>query len=99
MKEVGLNTSSQAQGPQRMSQAQGPKRGEVNFVAPTDSVEANLSRTPDFSQVEQDTEARFDMLKSKLRNVVNEKNYPPLETIERLSRMLATPDGQERIDL
>jgi len=95
MKEVSLNSSSQAQGPQRMSQAQAQKRGEVNFVAPTDSVEANLSRSPDFSQVEQDTEARFDVLKAKLQAEVLKDSYPPLETINALSKMLAVPESEE----
>lgn len=78
-----------------MQQAQAQKRGEVNFVAPTDSVEANLTRTPDFSQVEQDTEARFDALKAKLRAEVNQEHYPPLETINALSKMLAAPEIEE----
>ena len=78
-----------------MSQAQAQKRGEVNFVAPTDSVEANLSRSPDFSQVEQDTEARFDVLKAKLQAEVLKDSYPPLETINALSKMLAAPEGEE----
>ena len=45
MKEVGLNTSSQTQGAQRIVQAQSQRRGEVNSVAPTDSIETNLTRT------------------------------------------------------
>ena len=99
MKEVGLNTTNQAQGAQRIAQAQSQRRGEVNSVAPTDSIEANLTRTPDFAQIEQDTESRFDTIKARLKHEVKEEYYPPLETIDALSRMLAGPPGEiERID-
>ena len=99
MKEVGLNTSNQAQGAQRIAQAQSQRRGEVNTVAPTDSIEANLTRTPDYSQVEQDTEARFDAIKTRLKDQVNSEQYPPLATIEALSRMIAgEPEDADRID-
>jgi len=99
MKEVGLNTSSQTQGAQRIAQAQSQRRGEVNSVAPTDSIEADLSRTPDFAQVEQDTESRFDTIKAKLMDEVKQENYPPLKTIDALSRMLAgSPEDADRID-
>ncbi|MDP7009748.1 MAG: hypothetical protein QF685_00065 [Verrucomicrobiota bacterium] len=99
MKEVGLNTSSQAQGAQRIAQAQSQRRGEVNSVAPTDSIESNLARTPDFAQVDQDTESRFDVIKTRLKNEVNQENYPPLRTIDALSRMLAgAPENADHID-
>lgn len=99
MKEVGLNTTNQAQGAQRIAQAQSQRRGEVNSVAPTDSIEANLTRTPDFAQIEQDTESRFDTIKARLKHEVKEEYYPPLETIDALSRMLAGPPGKtDRID-
>ena len=99
MKEVGLNTSSQTQGAQRIAQAQSQRRGEVNSVAPTDSIETNLTRTPDFAQIEQDTESRFDVIKARLKNEVKRENYPPLETIDALSRMLAGSPGEaDRID-
>jgi hypothetical protein len=99
VKEVGLNTTSQAQGAQRIAQAQSQRRGEVNSVAPTDSIEANLTRTPDFAQVEQDTESRFDVIKARLQNEVQQGNYPPLETIDALSRMLAgSPEDADHID-
>ena len=99
MKEVGLNTSSQTQGAQRIAQAQSQRRGEVNSVAPTDSIETGLDRTPDFAQIEQDTEARFDVIKARLKNEVNLESYPPLRTIDALSRMLAGSPGEaDRID-
>lgn len=99
MKEVGLNTTGQTQGAQRISQAQSQRRGEVNSVAPTDSIETNLTRTPDFSQVERDTESRFDAIKTRLKDEVKNPSYPPLETIEALSHMMAgTPQDADRID-
>jgi len=99
MKEVGLNNTSQTQGAQRIVQAQSQRRGEVNSVAPTDSIETNLTRTPDFAQVEQDTESRFDVIKARLKNEVQQEYYPPLETIDALSRMLAgSPGDADRID-
>ena len=99
MKEVGLNTTSQAQGAQRSAQAQSQQRGEVNSVAPTDSIEANLTRTPDFAQIEQATESRFDTIKARLKHEVKQEYYPPLETIDALSRMLAGSSGDaDRID-
>ena len=99
MKEVGLNTSSQTQGAQRIAQAQSQRRGEVNSVAPTDSIETSLARTPDFTQIEQDTEARFDVIKARLKNEVNLESYPPLRTIDALSRMLAgTTEDADHID-
>ena len=98
MKEVGLNTSSQTQGAQRIAQAQAQRRGEVNSVAPTDSIETSLTRTPDFAQIEQDTESRFDVIKARLKNEVKQENYPPLKTIDALSRMLAgTPEDADHI--
>ena len=99
MKEVGLNTSNQAQGAQRIAQGQAQRRGDVNSVAPTDSVEANLTRTPDFAQIEQDTESRFDVIKARLKNEVQQENYPPLKTIDALSRMLAgTPEDADHVE-
>ncbi len=99
MKEIGLNTSSQTQGAQRIAQAQSQRRGDVNSVAPTDSIEANLTRTPDFAQIDQDTEARFDVIKARLKNEVKQENYPPLKTIDALSRMLAgAPEDANQID-
>jgi hypothetical protein len=99
MKEVGLNTSNQAQGAQRIAQGQTQRRGDVNSVAPTDSVEANLTRTPDFAQIEQDTESRFDVIKARLKNEVQQENYPPLKTIDALSRMLAgTPEDADHVE-
>ena len=89
MKEVGLNTSGQAQGAQRIVSAKAQRQSEVNSVAPTDSIEANLTRTPDFSMVEEDTEARFDAIKARLRNVVHSGQYPPLATIDALSHLIA----------
>jgi hypothetical protein len=99
MKEVGLNTTSQTQGAQRIVQAQSQRRGEVNSVAPTDSIETNLTRTPDFAQIEQDTESRFDTIKARLKHEVKKEYYPPLETIDALSRMLTgPPEDADRID-
>jgi len=89
MKEIGLNTTSQSQNAQRITEARAQRSSEMGAVAPTDSIEANLTRTPDFSQVEQDTEARFDAIKSRLKEEVKNEHYPPLETIKALSRMLA----------
>ena len=92
MKEVGLNTTQQTQGQQRAKTvAQSTARGEVNLVVPTDTIDANLSRTPDFTQVDQDAEARFDAMKKRLREEVNQDHYPPAELIEKVSKMLANP--------
>ena len=96
MKEVGLNTTSQSQNAQRITEARAQRSSEMTSIAPTDSIEANLTRTPDFSQVEQDTESRFDSIKSRLKEEVKSEHYPPLETIKALSRMLAgdTENGE-----
>ena len=93
MKEVGLNTTQQTQGQQRAKTAAQPTAsGEVNLVVPTDTIEANMNRTPDFTQVDQDAEARFDALKKRLQSEVNQDTYPPHELISRLSKMLANPN-------
>ncbi len=89
MKEVGLNTNSAA-APERMQQARAVRRAETQLVAPTDTIDGALTRTTDFTSVEKNTESHFDMLKARLRQEVNDPNYPPLQTIDRLAALLAT---------
>ncbi len=95
MKEVGLNPASSAQASERTQQARAVRRAETQLVAPTDTIEGNLTRTTDFSSVEKNTEARFDMLKARLRQQVNHPDYPPLETIEKLSKLFALPSADQ----
>ena len=90
MKEVGLNTTRQAQGPQKAAQAQAQPTDGVGMVAPTDSLEANMTRRPDFTRVEVDAEARFDQIKERLREEVEADRYPPAEAIDQFSKLLAT---------
>ena len=90
MKEVSLNTTRQAQGPQKAAQAQAQPTDGVEMVAPTDSLEANMTRRPDFTRVEVDAEARFDQIKERLREEVEADRYPPAEAIDQFSKLLAT---------
>jgi hypothetical protein len=53
-----------------------------------DSVE--LSRLPDLSKVEAAVEDEFASLRAKFEEQAESAAYPPLETIDRLARMLAT---------
>ena len=90
MKEVSLNTTRQAQGPQKAAQAQTQPTNGVGMVAPSDSLEANMTRQPDFTRIEVDAEARFDQIKERLRDDVEANRYPPTEAIEQFSKLLAT---------
>ena len=90
MKEVSLNTTRQAQGPQKAAQAQAQPTDGVGMVAPADSLEANMTRRPDFTRVEVDAEARFDQIKERLREDVQADRYPPAQAIEQFSKLLAT---------
>jgi hypothetical protein len=60
------------------------------MVAPTDSLEANMTRRPDFTRVEVDAEARFDQIKERLREEVEADRYPPAAAIDQFSKLLAT---------
>lgn len=90
MKEVSLNSTRQAQGPQKAAQAQGQPSDGVGMVAPTDSLEANMARRPDFTRIEADAEARFDQIKERLREDVQADRYPPVEAVDQFSKLLAT---------
>ena len=90
MKEVNLNASRQAQGPAKIAQAQSQQSASVDMVVPTDAMEANLTRSPDFTRVEADVEARFDQIKDGLREDVQADRYPPAEAIAQFSRLIAS---------
>ena len=90
MKEVNLNASRQAQGPAKMAQAQSQQSGSVDMVVPTDAMEANLTRSPDFTRVEADVETRFTEIKDRLRDDVKADVYPPTETIQQFAKLIAS---------
>ena len=90
MKEVSLNASRQAQGPAKMAQAQSQQSASVDMVAPTDAMEANLTRSPDFTRVEADVETRFDQIKDRLREDVQADEYPPSKTIDQFAKLIAS---------
>ena len=96
MREVSLNATRQAQGPQKIAQAQGEQTSSVEMVTPTDAMDANLTRTPDFTRVERDVEARFDQIKERLRADIEADLYPPEKTIDDFAKRIAseiTPDN------
>ena len=90
MKEVNLNASRQAQGPAKMAQAQSQQSASVDMVVPADAMEANLTRSPDFTRVEADVETRFTEIKDRLRDDVKADVYPPAETIQQFSKLIAS---------
>ena len=90
MREVNLNASRQAQGPQKIAQAQGDQTASVDMVAPTDAMDANLTRAPDYTRVEADVEARFDQVKNRLREEVQADRYPPTDAIDQFSKLIAS---------
>ena len=96
MKEVNLNASRQAQGPAKIAQAQSQQSAAVDMVAPTAAMEANLTRTPDFTRVERDVEARFDQIKDRLREAVQTDAYPPAEAIDGFSKLIASEIEQKK---
>jgi hypothetical protein len=51
-----------------------------------------LSPVPDLSETEKKVEAHFSQLRSRLQEKVDSPLYPPLETIDRLARILALRD-------
>lgn len=95
MREVSLNTTSQAQSSQRVGKPQVAQRGEAALIAPTDTIETNISPSPDFVKAEADNEARYAATKTRLQKLISSNDYPPLEIIDKLSKMLALPDSQE----
>ena len=88
MKEVNLNASRQAQGPAKMAQAQSQQSASVDMVVPTDAMEANLTRSPDFTRVEADVETRFTEIKDRLRDDVQADVYPPQKQLSSLLNLL-----------
>ena len=96
MKEVNLNASRQAQGPAKIAQAQGQQSASVDMVAPTDAMEANLTRSPDFTRVEADVEARFNELKNQLREDVKNDSYPSEEAIKGFAKLVASEIEQTK---
>jgi hypothetical protein len=96
MREVSLNASRQAQGPQKIAQAQGDQTASVDMVVPTDAMDANLTRSPDFTRVEADVEARFDQVKDRLREDVRSDLYPPAEAIDQFSKLIAGEIGENQ---
>ena len=73
-----------------MAQAQSQQSASVDMVAPTDAMEANLTRSPDFTRVEADVETRFDQIKDRLREDVQADEYPPAEAIDQLAKLIAS---------
>ena len=96
MKEVNLNASRQAQGPAKIAQAQSQQSASVDMVAPTDAMEANLTRSPDFTRVEADVEARFNELKNQLREDVQNDSYPSEEAIKGFPKLVASEIEQTK---
>ena len=73
-----------------MAQAQSQQSASVDMVTPTDAMEANLTRSPDFTRVEADVETRFDQIKDRLREDVQADEYPPAETIDQFAKLIAS---------
>lgn len=73
-----------------MAQAQSQQSASVDMVAPTDAMEANLTRSPDFTRVEADVETRFDQIKDRLREDVQADEYPPAEAIDQFAKLIAS---------
>ena len=96
MKEVNLNASRQAQGPAKIAQAQSQQSAAVDMVVPTDAMEANLTRSPDFTRVEADVEARFNELKNQLREDVQNDSYPSEEAIKGFAKLVASEIEQAK---
>ena len=96
MKEVNLNASRQAQGPAKIAQAQSQQSASVDMVVPTDAMEANLARSPDFTRVEADVEARFNEIKDRLKEDVQNDTYPSEESIDSFAKLIASEAGQNK---
>jgi len=73
-----------------MAQAQSQQSAPVDMVVPTDAMEANLTRSPDFTRVETDVETRFDQIKDRLRDDVQTDKYPPAEAIDQFAKLIAS---------
>jgi len=90
VKEVNLNASRQAQGPAKIAQAQSQQSASVDMVVPTDAMEANLTRSPDFTRVEADVESRFNEIKNRLKEDVQNDAYPSEEAIKGFAKLVAS---------
>lgn len=66
------------------------------MVAPTDAMEANLTRTPDFTRVEADVEARFDQIKDRLRTELEADRYPPEKVVDDFAKLIAAEINQNK---
>ncbi len=53
-------------------------------------MDANLTRSPDFTRVEADVETRFDEIKDRLREDVQADRYPPAEAIDQFAKLIAS---------
>jgi hypothetical protein len=73
-----------------MAQAQSQQSASVDMVTPTDAMEANLTRSPDFTRVEADVETRFGEIKDRLREDVQADEYPPAEAIDQFAKLIAS---------
>lgn len=96
MKEVNLNASRQAQGPAKIAQAQSQQSASVEMVVPTDAMEANLTRSPDFTRVEADVESRFNEIKNRLQEDVQNDTYPSEEAIDSFAKLIASEAEQNK---
>jgi len=88
MSEINLNGASGSTGIGRSLNA-GPshKSGSVTRTSGDDSAE--FSQLPDFSAIESAVEKEFESQRSRLQAAADSELYPPLETIDKLSAMLA----------
>ena len=66
------------------------------MVVPTDAMEANLTRSPDFTRVEADVEARFNELKNRLQEDVKNDTYPSEEAIDSFAKLIASEAEQNK---
>lgn len=86
MSEINLNALSRSLGVDKTYSTSNQK--DVKRTR-DDRDTVHLSRVPDFSALEAALEDEFAAIRSKFEGETNLEKYPPLETIDRLSRMFA----------
>lgn len=89
MNEINLNAMGRSSGLDRALSSVNQHKNAPPQGAPVGNDSVQLSHVPDLSQAEAAVEDEFAALRARFEDVGDSAAYPPLETIDRLARMLA----------
>ena len=95
MNEINLNALGRSSGIDKALGSAGPHKNVSQNNASVGSDSVQISKLPDLSQAEEALEEEFAALRAKFEEMTKSAAYPPLETIDRLARMLAVGEPKE----